>query len=87
MPEQLVNLVIPLKHKKNGRVGIVLQHFCTAVLLGDRKGFVAVDLKELDVKHLGRGVGWAICVLGAVGDIAIRPGIGLGRMLRGGSET
>src|ERR1700687_6100270 len=87
VPQERIFLPVPLQHIKNRSVGLFLQQFVSAVLLGDGQGLVRVYFEKLDVENLGAGIGRAVGVVDAVRNIAVGPGIGLGLAQRRRSES
>src|ERR1035437_4831290 len=71
LPQNSVAWPVPVQHVKNRCVGLLLQQFVAAVLLGDREGLVRIYLEGLDVENLGGGIRRTVGVVDTVRDIAV----------------
>src|ERR1035437_7802325 len=87
VPQNSVAWPVPVQHVKNRCVGLLLQQFVAAVLLGDGEGLVGIDLEGLDVENLGGGIRRTVGVVDTVRDIAVAPGIGLNGVQRRRGES
>src|SRR5581483_10121856 len=95
VPDEHVFAGVPVEQVGDRLVGMLLQDFVSAVLLGDFVGLRGVNFEKVDVKDQRAAIGGTVGVLGAGGDAGLRRAFGtrarpherLNRAASGGGET